>query len=187
MAHPVPAKSLPNGVAPHYNVSGLSAGQEDQVRNWINAMSPDAYPTGDMAFIPQDQWPGLTDKVAHGLFGNQPVAANSGPNGQEHFGQRGHTVIGDGFSLRSMNRAYLNAAIMQNPQMAQGVIAHELGHFAAPDASEDAAEHMKSIYLQRMQDTLRNWQMSSLIPSDRTSASAIPMVNALPPNNPFLK
>lgn len=139
---------LPNGQAPEYGVSGVTPEDESRVRALISDMTPDKYPTGGIAFIPGDTYKKLTSQISRtGTFGGMQVGRGDGA--QESFGSQGSTHIGDGFSIRSMGRTWLNGDVLNDPKRLKEVLAHELGHFAAHDASEDKADEYKDVYLKR--------------------------------------
>lgn len=150
-------------------------------------MAPNQYPTGGMVFLHGQEWDKLRQQVEQGAFGGQRVARSSGNNGQEHFGQGNHTNIGNGFSIRAADRSYFNADALSNPSVGIPLIAHELGHFAAPDASEDAANKVRDIYMGRLQQQQRDQMMVGLTPrSMYIQPQQVPQMQALPPDNPFL-
>ena len=182
MSKKIPAiKALPNGQAPDYGISGVTPEQETYVRGMISDMAPDAYPYG-IAFVPADQFKKTTNEIARtGMFGGMQVGRGEGA--QESFGSQGSTHIADGFSIRPMRRIWINGDDLNDPKRLQGVLAHEMGHMAAKDASEDAADHIKDTeYLPRMK---AQQQLSDTVMHELPLRTSQPILgSALPPEEP---
>lgn len=158
-SHPI--KALPNGIAPSYGVSGVTPEQEAMVRGYISDMAPDAYPTGGIAFVPADKYKKLARQIQNGTFMGRQVGHGEGA--QETFGPQGSTHLGNGFSVRGMGRTWLNADLLNRPEQLKQVLAHEMGHFASSNASEDSADEYKDkVYAPRMkaQEQLSNTVMA---------------------------
>ena len=163
-----PIKKL--DATPEYSVGGENITPEhvQQVRDIVNAIAPDAYPTR-IVFLPEEKWRNLTDQVKHqGSFGGYKVSPTSGEQGQESFGPGGSTSISNGLSILSTGTMYLNGALLDAKRAndLKEMVAHELGHFAAKgNHSEDAAEEWRTkVYSPRAKETLQNWKTIESLP-----------------------
>jgi hypothetical protein len=151
----------------------LKPQHEAMVRDMMNKMSPEQTPVGGMVFVPEGKYNQIKDQISHGyLFGKKISTGN-----EENF-QMGGDVLGDGFSLPQYRKTFMNAALLNNPQKLQQVLAHELGHNAAwladrkhPDLSEAGADSFKDAYLKRAKDTTKNWAAITNLPAQVPKAS----------------
>lgn len=190
MGNKFAVKPVSGGVAPFYDIvmadpQGIARPmpqlQMQGIRDTINSFAPDQYPTGGLVFIPQNQWVQMQRELAtRGTLWGQRVS--NSPGSEERFGgvnaMMGGSRLGDGFTVPSIHRTYVNAGILGNPNHLQEILAHELGHHAAEwddprhsDPSEYAADQFKKAYLQRGHQTQALWNA----------------VNQLPLQNPFLQ
>lgn len=157
-------RPLPDGLSPVYNVEGSPTDQQT-IREWVNAAAPNVYPN-QITLVPGHQYSAMTNELEHGRFMGQPIASSSGRNGQENFGMRPgsgvqNTRVGDGFSIQGQGKIYLNSDILKHPNHGQEILAHELGHYSAPDDSETQADEYRDAYLKRMRDTTHMWDQTS--------------------------
>lgn len=150
MAKNKPAPEIPSSKTVNdIGISGpLTDKQSADLRNLISQMAPNTLPSS-IAFVPADAYKKTTSQISRtGMFGGMQIGRGDGA--QESFGSQGSTHLGNGFSIRSMGRTWLNADILNDPKQLKATLAHEIGHFNSPDASEDAADANKDVYLKRV-------------------------------------
>ena len=161
---------------PHYTVQEMDgpAPAEDKLKilNWVSAAAPDSYPEA-IILVPRKEYDKLRTSIRHQMLGGQVISASSGKNGQEHFGGLHPTQVGDGFSIRSIGRIYLNADILKKSNYAKEILFHELGHLAADDASEDKANKFRNLYIKRSKDTEALWNGIKSLPVGRCGLRAM--------------
>jgi hypothetical protein len=149
-----------------YSVTGATPEQEKQVRGWIADAAPEVKPN-TIVYLPSKQYNKVRSQLENGFLGDQRVGSTSGQGGSESFGRSGSVVnthIGDGFSLRSAKRIYLNADTLKNDKRARDVLYHELGHLKANTASEEVADEGKDTFNKREKNVQQITSMVDQLP-----------------------